>query len=221
MKKKLLFIADFDGTVSPMDVGYEVLQRFTGQGWEEIDRAYCSGEIGSKEAYSRIAALIAGTREEMFEYVRTHARVDPHFVPFHAFCRQEGIGLQILSDGLDFYIDLVLRKDGLGDIPFFSNVARFRGGRGFTIEFPEANPDCDRCGTCKSLILGRLRASYDRIVYIGDGYSDVCPAEKADVVFAKGILYQTFRKKGLFCIPYRDFGDILRQVRHDGFMTSL
>jgi len=221
MKKKLLVIADFDGTVSPMDVGYEVLQKFTGRGWDEIDRAYCSGEIGSKEAYSRIAALITGTREEMFEYVRTHARVDPHFVPFSAFCRKEGIGLQILSDGLDFYIDLVLRKDGLGDIPFFSNVARFRDGRGFTIEFPEANPACDRCGTCKSLILERLRPSFDRILYIGDGYSDVCPAEKADIVFAKGILYRTFREKGLECIPYRDFEDILRHLRHDGFMTSL
>jgi 2,3-diketo-5-methylthio-1-phosphopentane phosphatase len=221
LKKKLLVIADFDGTVSPMDVGYDVLQRFTSQGWDEIDRAYCSGEIGSKEAYSRIAALIAGTREEMSEFVRSHARVDPHFVSFHAFCRAEGIDLKILSDGLDFYIDLVLRKDGLGDIPFFSNVARFRDGRGFTIEFPEANPACDRCGTCKSLILERLRPSFDRVIYIGDGYSDVCPAEKADIVFAKGILYNTLTKKGFSCIRYRDFGDVLRHIRHDGFLASL
>jgi 2,3-diketo-5-methylthio-1-phosphopentane phosphatase len=221
MKKKLLVIADFDGTVSPMDVGYDVLQRFTSRGWDEIDRAYCSGEIGSKEAYSRIAALMAGTREEMSECVRSHARVDPHFVPFHAFCRAEGIDLKILSDGLDFYIDLVLRKNGLGDIPFFSNVARFRDGRGFTIEFPEANPACDRCGTCKSLILERLRTSFDRVIYIGDGYSDVCPAEKADIVFAKGILYSTFMKKGLPCIRYGDFGDVLRHIRHDGFLASL
>jgi 2,3-diketo-5-methylthio-1-phosphopentane phosphatase len=221
MKKKLLVIADFDGTVSPMDVGYDVLQRFTSRGWDEIDRAYCSGEIGSKEAYSRIAALIAGTREEMSEFVRSRARVDPHFVPFHAFCRAEGIDLKILSDGLDFYIDLVLRKDGLVDIPFFSNVARFRDGRGFTIEFPEANPACDRCGTCKSLILERLRPSFDRVIYIGDGYSDVCPAEKADIVFAKGILYSTFMKKGLSCIRYGDFGDVLRYIRHDGFLASL
>lgn len=221
MRKKLLVIADFDGTVSPMDVGYEVLQRFTSRGWDDIDRAYCSGEIGSKEAYSRIAALIGGTREEMHEYVRTHAWVDPHFVPFHAFCRQEGIDLKILSDGLDFYIDLVLRMDGLGDITFFSNVARFRDGRGFTIEFPEANPACDRCGTCKSLILERLRPSFDRVIYIGDGYSDVCPAENADVVFAKGILYSTFMKKGLPCIRYGDFGDVLRHIRHDRFLASL
>ncbi|MCX5834101.1 MAG: MtnX-like HAD-IB family phosphatase [Deltaproteobacteria bacterium] len=221
MNRKLLIIADFDGTVSPMDVGYQVLQKFTGRGWDEIDRAYCSGEIGSKEAYSRIAALIGGTREEMQQYVRTHASVDPHFVSFYAFCRKAGIDLKILSDGLDFYIDLVLRKDGLGDIPFFSNVARFQDGQGFTIEFPEENPECDKCGTCKSLILQRLRRSFDRIIYIGDGYSDVCPAEKADVVFAKGILYKTFSKKGLSCIHYKDFGDIQRHFHHDGFLASL
>lgn len=221
MKKKLLVIADFDGTVSPMDVGYGVLQRFTSRGWDDIDRAYCSGEIGSKEAYSRIAALIAVTREEMGDYVRAHARVDPHFVPFHAFCREEGIDLRILSDGLDFYIDLVLRKDGLEDIPFFSNVARFGDGRAFAIEFPEANPACNRCGTCKTLILERLRPSFDRVIYIGDGYSDVCPAERADIVFAKGILYGAFAKKGLPCIRYGDFGDVLRHIRHDGFLKSL
>jgi len=221
MHRKLLIIADFDGTVSPMDVGYQVLQKFTGRGWDEIDRAYCSGEIGSKEAYSRIAALIRGTREEMQRYVRAHARVDPYFVSFYTFCRKKGIDLQILSDGLDFYIDLVLRKDGLGDIPFFSNVARFSDGQGFAIEFPAENPECDRCGTCKSLILQRLKPSFDRIIYIGDGYSDVCPAEKADVVFAKGILYKTFSEKGLSCIRYRDFEDIQRHFHHDGFLASL
>ena len=221
MKRKLLIIADFDGTVSPMDVGYQVLQKFTGRGWEEIDQAYCSGEIGSKEAYSRIAALLHGTREDMQQYVQTRAGVDPHFVSFYAFCRKMGMDLRILSDGLDFYIDLVLKKDGLGDIPFFSNVARFSDGQGFTIEFPEWNPECDRCGTCKSLILQRLKPSFDRIIYIGDGYSDVCPAEKADIVFAKGILYKTFLKKGLPCIRYRDFEDILRQFQHDGFLASL
>jgi len=221
MKRKLLIIADFDGTVSPMDVGYQVLQKFTGRGWEEIDQAYCSGEIGSKEAYSRIAALLHGTREDMQQYVQTRAGVDPHFVSFYAFCRKMGMDLRILSDGLDFYIDLVLKKDGLGDIPFFSNVARFRDGQGFTIEFPEWNPECDRCGTCKSLILQRLKPSFDRIIYIGDGYSDVCPAEKADVVFAKGILYKTFSKKGLPCIRYRDFEDIQRHFHHDGFLAAL
>lgn len=221
MNRKVLVIADFDGTVSPMDVGFEVLQKFTGRGWEEIDRAYCSGEIGSKEAYSRIAALIRGTREEMEQYVQIHAAVDPHFVSFYAFCRRMGMDLRILSDGLDFYIDLVLKKGGLGDIPFFSNVARFRDGRGFAIEFPESNPACDRCGTCKSLILQRLKPAFDRIIYIGDGYSDVCPAEKADVVFAKGILLKTFSKRGLPCIRYRDFKDIDRHFRHDGFLTLL
>jgi 2-hydroxy-3-keto-5-methylthiopentenyl-1-phosphate phosphatase len=221
MNRKLLIIADFDGTVSPMDVGYEVLQKFTGRGWDEIDRAYCSGEIGSKEAYSRIAALIRGTREEMQQYVRAHARVDTHFVSFYAFCRKAGIDLRILSDGLDFYIDLVLRKEGLGDIPFCSNVTRFRDGQGFAIEFPEENLECDKCGTCKSLILQRLKPAFDRIIYIGDGYSDVCPAEKADVVFAKGILYKTFSKKGLPCIRFRDFADIQRHFHNDGFLASL
>ena len=51
---------DFDGTICTVDMGNEILNRFTGEGWNEIDRAYCAGEIGSRDAYSRVVSLIEG-----------------------------------------------------------------------------------------------------------------------------------------------------------------
>ena len=132
-KKNVLVLCDFDGTVSPRDIGFEVLQAFTGRGWEEIDRAYCSGEIGSKEAYVRIGAIIRGTRDEILHYVDQNGALDSHFGPFHDFCLDRGMVIAIVSDGLDFYIDRILRKHDLGHVRFYSNVARFSDGKGFTI----------------------------------------------------------------------------------------
>ena len=126
-KKPLLVITDFDGTLSLTDVGYEVLLKFSSQDWDDIDRAYCAGEIGSKEAYGRICAILGGTRELMLQFVAENTVIDPHFKEFYAFCREHDIDVKVVSDGLDFYIDFVLKKHGLSDIPFYSNVMTFQG----------------------------------------------------------------------------------------------
>jgi 2-hydroxy-3-keto-5-methylthiopentenyl-1-phosphate phosphatase len=216
-KKRLLVITDFDGTLSLTDVGYEVLLQFSSQGWDDIDRDYCEGRIGSKEAYGRICAILGGTREDMLQFVAENTVIDPHFEEFYAFCRESGIDVKVVSDGLDFYIDFVLRRHGLSDIPFYSNVMTFQDGKPRAIEFPHANETCNKCGTCKSNILESYQAGYGKIVYVGDGYSDLCPARKADLVFAKGILWTRLsgsEQKGVR--KYRSFHDVKEFLSKNG-----
>ncbi|HEX7503939.1 MAG TPA: MtnX-like HAD-IB family phosphatase [Syntrophales bacterium] len=216
-KKPLLVITDFDGTLSLTDVGYEVLLKFSGQGWDDIDREYCEGRIGSMEAYGRIAAILGGTREDMLRFVAENTVIDPHFKEFYAFCREHGIDVKVVSDGLDFYIDFILKKHGLSDIPFYSNVMTFHDGKPRSIEFPHANETCNKCGTCKSNILESCQAGYGKIVYVGDGYSDLCPARKADLVFAKGILWTRLSKKEQEGVrKYRSFRDVTEFLSNNG-----
>ena len=103
-EKPLLILTDFDGTLSLTDVGYEVLLKFSGKGWDDIDRDYCEGRIGSMEAYGRICAILGGTREEMLRFVADHTVLDPHFAEFYGFCRERGIDVKVVSDGLDLPI---------------------------------------------------------------------------------------------------------------------
>jgi 2,3-diketo-5-methylthio-1-phosphopentane phosphatase len=221
IKKPLLVITDFDGTLSLTDVGYEVLLKFSGQGWDDIDRDYCEGRIGSMEAYGRIVSILGGTREDMLRYVAENTVVDPHFREFYAFCRDHGIDVKVVSDGLDFYIDYVLRKHGLDDIPFYSNVMAFQGGRPRAIEFPHANEACSKCGTCKSNILESCRYGYGKILYVGDGYSDLCPARKADLVFAKGILWTRLSATDQEGVrKYRSFRDVKEYLSSNGFKRN-
>ena len=211
--ERILIICDFDGTACSIDMGSKILDRFAGEGWRDIDRAFCTAEIGSRVAYTQIAALMRGSREQMVEYVHTNATLDPYFAEFYRFCRGRGYDVKIASDGLDFYIEAVLRKYHLADIEFYSNTATFCSGDGLSIGFPYANQLCGRCGTCKTNILKGYAAGYQRIIYVGDSYSDVCPAKTADLVFAKYILYDTCRKNGTACIPYENFRDVMHYLR--------
>jgi 2,3-diketo-5-methylthio-1-phosphopentane phosphatase len=208
-KPRMLILCDFDGTISTVDMGNEILNRFTDKGWEEIDRAYCAGEIGSRVAYTQVAPLFTGSKSQMLEFVSSREKIDPHFLEFYRFCQTKGVDLKIVSDGLDFYIDAILKRNNLHDIEFFSNVTVFRNDNKLSIEFPRMNDKCEKCGTCKKGVLRDYRSNYDRVIYVGNGYSDVCPAKDADLVFAKEVLYEKCRQDGTACVHYENFRDIL------------
>jgi 2-hydroxy-3-keto-5-methylthiopentenyl-1-phosphate phosphatase len=206
--RRTLVLCDFDGTICTVDMGNEILNRFTDEGWNEIDCAYCAGEIGSRDAYSRVVSLFKGTKAQMLEFVNASEKLDPHFPEFYTYCREKGLDIKIVSDGLDFYIDAILRKYNLQGIEYFSNVFVFLNGNALSIQFPHMNIQCEKCGTCKSGVLKEYRESYDRVIYVGNGYSDVCPAKDSDLVFAKDVLFEKCKQNGTACVCYENFRDI-------------
>jgi len=206
--ERLLVVCDFDGTICRVDMGNEILDQFAGD-WEAIDRAYAAGEIGSRAAYRRIAPLFRANRPQLLDFILQHERLDPFFPEFLSFCRGRKIDLKIVSDGLDFYIEAVLRKYDL-DVEFYSNRLIFQEDDRIEFDFSPESEKCGRCGTCKRSLLDRFRPDHDRIIYVGDGHSDICAARMADQIFAKDILYEKCMDNGTPCIRYDDFGDIRR-----------
>lgn len=209
-----LVICDFDGTVSRRDVGHEVLKYFSGSRWVEIDRAYCKGEIGSMDAYSIIASFIKIDPDELLSFLDRHSELDPGFKAFYRFCVDAGMGFKIVSDGLDFYIREILSRHGLAGIDFYANNLVIGPDHSVAINFPHSNGECRKCGTCKSNILAALKDRYSRVIYIGDGYSDVCPARSADVVFGKKTLHLKCLENGKSCTLYRTFETIHEMLKN-------
>lgn len=211
---KILVLCDFDGTACTVDLGNAFLSAFAADGWQEIDRSYSASEIGSRLAYDRVAALIRASREEMIGHVRQNGRLDPHFREFYRFCRAQGMDFKIVSDGLDFYIDAVLKMYGLDEIQYYCNYAVFLDENKMRVEFPPASEDCGRCGTCKTGIVRSYRNHYRRIIYIGDSYSDLCAAKEADLVFAKDVLLEKYRAGGRACVAFTNFAEIQDYLRN-------
>jgi len=202
-QKKALVISDFDGTICPVDVGSEVLRRFTQKSRDDIDREYVKNSLGSREAYRKIAPLMTVNPDCLQAYVLKRSRIDPFFARFYRLAKKKGVDVKIVSDGLDFYIRAIMEKNRLGEIEFFSNAIEFGRNDSLTFCFPQANELCGRCGTCKNKILNDYRLMYEKIIYIGDGHSDICPSRCADLVFAKDVLLRTCEEEGT--TPYRPF----------------
>lgn len=208
VKKKDLILTDFDGTICTRDIGHEILNNFTHKNWEDIDRNYVKGKIGSRAAYEIVSPLIKVSRKKMQRFVLGKGKLTPGFLKFYRLCKNNNLDMKIVSDGLDFYIRAILEEKGFSDIEFFSNAAEFGVDNSLAITFPMMNELCGRCGTCKNRILHSYRLIYDRIIYVGDGQSDLCPSRCADLVFVKGVLLQKHQEEGRDCIPFDDFRDI-------------
>jgi 2-hydroxy-3-keto-5-methylthiopentenyl-1-phosphate phosphatase len=210
---KKLILCDFDGTISTRDMGYALLNQFSSGDWETIDREFCEGKIGSKEAYSRIAKIIKGNKGALLDFIRKHSSIDPYFIVFYQYCQEAGIDLKIVSDGLDFYIKTILDIHHLSEIPFYANHTHFGGAHGMGLSFPYWNEECGFCGTCKKGLVQLHRKEYDSILFIGNGLSDRCGAREADFVFAKGSLYPYCIEQDITCHFFLNFQDILSDLK--------
>jgi 2,3-diketo-5-methylthio-1-phosphopentane phosphatase/HAD superfamily hydrolase (TIGR01509 family) len=210
---KKLILCDFDGTISVRDMGYVLLNRFSSGDWEAIDRDFCEGKIGSKEAYGRIAKIIKGDEEAVVRFIREHSNIDPYFISFYHECHEKGIDVRIVSDGFDFYIKTVLEIHHLSEIPFYANCGHFLGEEGMEVSFPHFNEECGLCGTCKKKLVQIHRKEYDSIFFVGNGLSDRCAAREADFVFAKGSLYTYCIDQNITCHFFESFHEIVSDLK--------
>jgi len=113
----------------------------------------------------------------------------------------------ILSDGYNYYIDLLLQAENLGHLTYFSNQLQWTD-TGVTVSFPHSREDCTQgMAHCKCQHLDHLTGF--RRVYIGDGISDTCAAAKCEQVYAKYDLMKYCQENGIACIPFSNFQDII------------
>jgi 2-hydroxy-3-keto-5-methylthiopentenyl-1-phosphate phosphatase len=183
------FLIDYDGTISRFDIGDALLERYFGDTalLAAKDADYDAGLIGSRElmrwdmaVLPRDAALLRSAAAAMPQ--------DETFVSFAAAVREAGAALEVVSDGLGFYVESNLARldAALGSLPMATNENRVDGPEGMS--FPYGHPACFVCGTCKRERVRAHQAGGRVVVFVGDGTSDRYAAHHADIVFAKGSL---------------------------------
>lgn len=221
IEKKCLIAVDFDGTISMRDVGYSFFHHFSGGKNDELLPAWKSGEMSTRECLLREAALVKTSKEQAFKFLEDF-KLDRAFPGFVKSCREQKISLTIISDGLDFYIKFLLDKYDLAGIKAISNKAIFENG-GVSIEFPYDNRKCQSCGSCKEERLEDLKKQHPGkfdIVFVGDGYSDVCAAKAADILFAKKDLKIYCNDNSIEYLDYNDFNDVKSKLVDLGYMKG-
>lgn len=203
------FFVDFDGTVTRVDTCKAMVKAFATPGWEALNELWEKKQLSTEACANLTFKLFRADLEDVRRLLET-VEIDEYFPAFLETCRARGDRVIVLSDGYDFNIRTVFRKYSI-DLPFYANRMVYDGG--FKIECPYLNPDCGTCGVCKTKLMEELREPGSQAVYIGDGYSDTCPAGKADLVFAKGILYRYCQEMGITAQYFNNFYDIITYLK--------
>lgn len=203
-------LVDYDGTVSLQDIGDTLLARHALVAREVVvamDADYGAGLRGSRELMQwdmdvmpRDGTLLRSTAAAISQ--------DETFVSFAAAVREAGAALEIVSDGLGFYVasNLARLEPALADVPVATNDNDVDGtGR---LSFPFGHPACFVCGTCKRERVRAHEAGGRVVVFVGDGQSDRYAAHHADVVFAKKSLLAWGRATGRDFVEWERFSDI-------------
>lgn len=186
-----------------------MVAQFAREGWEEINRQWETGSLSTEECAQLTLDLMDVTPEQLDTFF-ADMKIDLSFLDFIDWARRWNYPISILSDGYDNYIEKILNRFGL-QIPYYANHLDY--GPGWRIECLHRDKDCQKCGVCKKELMEDLAPPGYTKVYIGDGYSDLCPAEYADIVFAKASLARLCADKGISFYAYNDFDDILTKLR--------
>ena len=195
---------DFDGTIAPVDTTDLLLERFADKGWLDIEEQWKSGKIGSRECLVRQIDLVRATPAELDDFV-SRIDIDPDFPAFIDLCRDQGYATTVVSDGLDRTVRSVLSRAGL-DLPVYANHLAWAGDNRWHLTFPNSRSGCRALsGNCKcrfaEAAIGQVR------IVVGDGRSDYCVAEQADLVLAKGALARHCRSKDLPHFMFNGFSE--------------
>lgn len=202
-----IILCDFDGTISLKDVTDILLTHFAKEGYEELEEQWLNGVIGSQECMSKQIALL-DTDLSALDKVLAQVEIDPHFKDFTQMALSEGIKVHVVSDGLDYAIQSVLKRNGLGHIPIFANKLLHDNERSWRLEFPYANKNCVKAsGNCKCNHLKQQRQHHNHVIYVGDGSSDFCVSNKVDIVLAKDKLVDYCEQHHINHISIDTFAD--------------
>lgn len=208
----LSVLVDYDGTISRVDIGDLLLTRHVvdREALARLDAAYDAGTMGSRELMIWDMDVLPDPPDGLVAEAAA-VEQDAGFATLVRTVRAAGGVVEIVSDGLGFYIEGNLARMGLDDVPVATNGNALRGG-GAGVSFPYGHPACHVCGTCKRERVRVHQAAGRVVVFVGDGPSDRYAMHHADLVFAKSHLLAWCRANGYPATPWEDLDEVARAI---------
>lgn len=176
----------------------------------EKDALYAAGRMGSRELLIWDMDVLPAD-PDLLRQAATEMPQDAGFPGFVAAVRKRGAHVEIVSDGLAFYVRPNLAALGVPDLPIATNENRLGDG-GAGMSFPFGHPTCFVCGTCKRERVRLHQAAGRVVVFVGDGTSDRFAAAHADMIFAKESLAEICEAESWPYVEWERFDDVLSDV---------
>jgi 2-hydroxy-3-keto-5-methylthiopentenyl-1-phosphate phosphatase len=209
---RLAVLTDFDDTAAQQNVAELLLNQFGHPSWQEVRNQFRAGKLTLKDYQEITFRNIQADLLTMQTYVKEKANLRPFFGELYQYCQGKDIPVAVVSQGLDFYIQALLEKEGFPQLPVYSVNTSFNGN-GIEYHYRHTYPGEEHRGNSKGLIVERYQQQGHHVIYIGDGRSDFEAAERADLLFAHSVLAQECQRQGIPYRDFRDFGDVLAVLR--------
>ena len=209
--KPVLFF-DFDNTLTQGDLLDELIERYSpNEEWRDWEHAWSEGTLPARECLRLQIENMRVSRGELFEFL-SKVRIDPVFVDIVQWARAHRVLVSIVSDSFQPLISQVLKSNGVdGDIPIFANEVTFLSENRLLPHFPHYDPAFVRSANAKARHLEPYRLN--KIIFAGDGHSDLDAALAADVVFAKASLARELDALGTTFFPFETLEPVLAYLQ--------
>jgi 2-hydroxy-3-keto-5-methylthiopentenyl-1-phosphate phosphatase len=204
---KTLVQCDFDGTITEEDVSFALLDAYAGN-WRERLKDYQEGKISVGRFNTEVFARVKADRESLVRVAKDNVKLRPGFPDMVACCHRKGFRLVIVSNGLDFYIEEILKDAGLNGLEVHAARTGFNPS-GLQVQYIAPDGIHLDDAVKESYVNHYLSQGY-RVIYAGNGDSDFPPASKCHVIFATGNLLTHCLQARANCVPFSNFYEVVK-----------
>lgn len=196
---KLVFVSDFDGTISKKDFFRYVVEKIISPEDMKPWQDYKAGKISHVEALNGIFTKIRLPQEKFDAFIDT-IEVEEYFMPTVELCRNKNIDVYVVSAGADYYISRILSKLNLLEhVTLITNPSKYTPENGLELfPVPRTHELYDQdLGISKKNVVEKMKKEGYSVVFAGDGMPDIAAAESADIVFARDYLIDLCKQSNI------------------------
>lgn len=222
IKGRFKIFLDFDGTITQNDVGEEIFRKFLDKDVaKEIVENLLNDKISSRECWEKLCKATPAIEKQALDSFILLQEVEPTLHRFIEFCDKNNLELFVLSDGFDYYIDQILKRENLTHLKVYSNKLILDEKGKLIPSFPFYNSDCKSTANCKRNHIIDNSGEEDFTVFIGDGNSDKDPIQYVDFIFAKKNLLKYCEVNRIAYFSFKDFDDVIERLTELGSRKRL
>lgn len=179
MKKKTIYLIDFDGTITKQDTLDYIAKKFYPEKYNEWGKKIMNGEFSIMDWIMEFEKTFS-IDEETYINTLNEIEIDEYF---ENFIKDKNV--VIVSGGFTYNIKHILEKHGIKGIKIYASGLEFIAKNRIKIILDYYNHKLPFAAVCKEDILERYKKDYENIVYIGDGITDLEVSKLANVIYAK------------------------------------
>jgi 2,3-diketo-5-methylthio-1-phosphopentane phosphatase len=212
-QKCIKVFVDFDGTITLEDVGEAIFQKFGNtEKVNKIIEDLLSDKISSKKCWDQLCNSVENLDHKQLDHFIDMLDVDPSFKFFVEFCKQNEIELIVLSDGFDYYIERIFKRENLCELIYYSNKLFFDDKQKLSAEYPYYDSDFPTSANCKRNHIINHSSDDDYTIYVGNGNSDKEAAQYCDFIFAKDGLARFCSMERISFYPFKNFIEVQNKL---------